>query len=90
MPYLYSVTAGTLPSAFTLSGDGVLSGTASAPGAASFSITVVDALGRTGTAAYTLTIDSAPTCSPTATIAQVQGAGDVSSLKGTRLRFKAS
>jgi len=81
-PYLFSLSAGSLPNGFTLSGDGTLSGTATAPGSASFSVRVIDALGQTATAVYTLTIDAERVCTATATIAQVQGIGDASPLNG--------
>ncbi len=74
-PYTFAVSAGTLPDNFHLTADGILSGTATASGNASFSVTAIDASGQMATAAYTLTVDAAPTCSATATIAQVQGAG---------------
>ncbi|MFL6450843.1 MAG: lamin tail domain-containing protein [Bryobacteraceae bacterium] len=87
-PYLYSVTAGSLPTGFVLSPDGMLSGRAATAGTAEFSVTATDALGETGTAAYTLRIDATPTCNPTATIAQVQGPGDVSPLNGTTVTIQ--
>ncbi len=87
-PYLFSVTTGSLPANFVLTSDGLLSGTASASGTASFSVTATDSLGQAGTASYTLTVDASPTCSPTATIAQVQGPGDISPLNGTTVTIQ--
>lgn len=56
-PPTFAVTAGTLPAGVTLNATtGVLSGTPSAAGAYSFTITATDAYGNSGSAAYTLTI----------------------------------
>jgi hypothetical protein len=41
-PYTYARTAGTLPAGLTLSTTGVISGTPTAPGASSFTVTVTD------------------------------------------------
>jgi hypothetical protein len=51
---VYTVTTGTLPAGFTLSAAGVISGTATTPGTASFTVTVTDTNGCTGTANYTI------------------------------------
>ncbi|TNJ32881.1 autotransporter domain-containing protein [Arenimonas terrae] len=57
-PYGYAVTAGTLPAGLNLAADGTLSGTPTAPGASSFTVTSTDALGFTASLAYTLTVDA--------------------------------
>jgi hypothetical protein len=41
-PYTYSLTAGSLPAGLTLSAGGTISGTPTAPGASSFTVTVTD------------------------------------------------
>jgi hypothetical protein len=53
-PYTYAVTAGTLPPGLTLTSAGVLSGTPTAFGTFTFTVTSTDALGFTGTRVYTL------------------------------------
>ncbi len=57
-PYVFSATG--LPSGFTLSGSGALSGTASAPTTISFQVQVNDSTGLTSSSAYSLTIHQAP------------------------------
>ncbi len=63
-PYTYAVTAGALPAGTSLSSSGVLSGTPTAAGSFSFTITATDhSTGSgpfTGSKAYTLTVN-APT-----------------------------
>jgi hypothetical protein len=51
-PYTYAVTGGALPTELNLSAGGVISGTSTATGAASFTITATDAVGCTGSASY--------------------------------------
>ncbi len=59
-PYTYMVTAGSLPSGLTFnSSTGQISGVPTALSNASFTVTVTDQLGFSGTAAYTLKV-SAP------------------------------
>jgi subtilase family serine protease len=55
-PYGYSVTSGALPGGLSLSAGGALSGTPSASGSTSFTVTATDANGCTGSQAYSLTI----------------------------------
>ena len=56
-PYLYSITAGGLPSGVTMTNAGVISGTPNVmPGTFNFTVRSTDSLGCTGTLAYTLTI----------------------------------
>jgi hypothetical protein len=54
-PYTYAVTVGTLPTGLTLSSSGLLSGTSVAEGPIAFTVTVTDALGNTGTKAFSVT-----------------------------------
>jgi len=55
-PYTFTVTAGALPGGLTLDGNGVLSGTPTASGNFSFTVTAMDANGELGTKNYNLTI----------------------------------
>jgi hypothetical protein len=58
-PYGYSVTAGALPSGLAIGGStGAITGTPTANGDFTFTITATDANGGTGSAAYTLKIKS--------------------------------
>jgi Ice-binding-like/Putative Ig domain/IPTL-CTERM motif len=62
VPYTFAVTSGSLPPgspAFTLTSAGVLSGTPTASGTSTFTITATDANGCTGLMPYTLTINAA-------------------------------
>jgi hypothetical protein len=74
-PYMFSVTAGSLPGGLTLLPTGSLTGTPTTPGNFSFTVTATDANGCTGTAAYTLTINCPtitlnPPSLPNATVTQ--------------------
>ena len=55
-PYSFSVTAGTLPPGMVLGPTGALSGTPTAAGNFSFTITASDAHGQTGSRPYTMTV----------------------------------
>ncbi len=55
-PYTYAVTSGALPGGLSLSAGGALSGTPTASGSTSFTVTATDANGCTGSQAYSLTI----------------------------------
>ena len=59
-PYSFAVTTGALPAGMTLSSAGSLSGTPTAGGTFSFTVTATDANLNTGTQAYTWTVN-APT-----------------------------
>ena len=52
----FAVTAGALPTGLTLSSTGVLSGTATAAGTYTFTVTATDAAGVTGERAYTVVV----------------------------------
>lgn len=54
--YAWSLTSGTLPNGLTLAPTGLISGTPSANGAATFSAQVADSLGFTATRQFTLVI----------------------------------
>ena len=58
-PYTYAVTAGTLPAGLSLSAAGVLSGTPSADGSYSFTVTATDAGSNTGARAYAMDVAEA-------------------------------
>ena len=63
-PYTWSVSSGTLPDGITLDDDtGKLSGTPTAAGTSSFTITVTDAHSQTATQATSLTIIAGPSLS---------------------------
>lgn len=73
-PYTFAVTGGTLPAGLSLSSAGVLSGTPTAGGSFSFTVTATDANGFTASRAYTVTISAAaialnPATVPGATLA---------------------
>ena len=55
-PYTWSLASGALPAGLTLSTAGVISGTPTTAGTASFTARATDSAGRTGTKALTLTI----------------------------------
>ncbi|WP_053253257.1 putative Ig domain-containing protein [Ensifer adhaerens] len=59
-PYSYSLTSGALPAGFSVAADGTLSGTPTAAGSTSFTITATDAYGASGSATYALVINAAP------------------------------
>ena len=66
-PYSFTVTAGALPAGVTLSTGGVLSGTPTAGGNFSFTVTVTDAVSQSASQAFSLSV-SAPTIGATTTI----------------------
>jgi hypothetical protein len=70
-PYSFAVPAGTVPAGLTLTAQGVLSGTPTATGTTSFTVTVTGAGGCTGTRSYTLTITCAPVTFAPTTLPQV-------------------
>jgi Synergist-CTERM protein sorting domain-containing protein len=55
-PYTWSITSGGLPAGLTLAPNGVLSGTPTVTGTASFAVTVTDALSATDQRNYTLQV----------------------------------
>jgi hypothetical protein len=63
-PYTFAVTGtGSLPTGLTLSSGGLLSGTPTAAGTYSFTVTATDAYGCTGTRTYTLAVVNPPVIS---------------------------
>jgi hypothetical protein len=57
-PYAFAVTSGALPTGLTLSEGGVLSGTPTAGGAFTFTVTVTDTYGCSASRTYTIAISS--------------------------------
>ncbi|MDO8184975.1 Ig domain-containing protein [Conexibacter sp. JD483] len=53
-PLTWAITAGRLPEGLTLSADGVVSGSATAPGESGFTVTVTDAVGTRATRELTI------------------------------------
>ena len=66
-PYTFAVTGGTLPAGLTLAATGVISGTATAAGTYTITVTVKDAVGNTASQAYTLTVNSVSVTPPAVT-----------------------
>jgi hypothetical protein len=64
-PYTFSLASGVLPAGLSLAASGELTGTPTAPGNASFAVTVSDANGRTGTQSFTLDVYTLPTLTTT-------------------------
>lgn len=58
--FTWARTAGTLPTGLTLSSAGLLSGTPTAGGTFSFTVTATDGAGRTGSKAMSVTVAAAP------------------------------
>lgn len=58
-PYSYAVTSGSLPTGLSLSSAGVISGTPSGTGTSTFTITVTDANGFTGSQSFQIIVASA-------------------------------
>ncbi|HVB93346.1 MAG TPA: Ig domain-containing protein, partial [Acidimicrobiales bacterium] len=59
-PYIWSVSAGSLPAGLTLNGaTGIISGTPTGSGSSTFTVTLTDASGRTANQNYTLKVASA-------------------------------
>jgi len=67
-PYTWSIASGSLPSGFTLTSGGVLTGTPSVATTASFTVQVTGNDGLSSTSVFSLTINPAPT-PPTITLA---------------------
>jgi len=59
-PYAFAISAGALPGGMTLASNGNLSGAPSMAGSYAFTIRATDALGFTGTRAYTMTVADRP------------------------------
>jgi hypothetical protein len=68
--FTFAITAGTLPSGLSLATGGALSGTPTAAGSSTFTVTATDSGGFTGSLSYTLTINTA---TPTIGVADAGG-----------------
>jgi hypothetical protein len=64
----FSVTSGSLPAGLSLDASGAISGTPSAAGASTFTVTVKDNGGRSASKDYTITIDPPPITFTTASL----------------------
>ena len=85
-PYTYAVTGGALPGGLTLSTGGSLSGTPTASGTFSFTVTATDSTAptpQTGSQAFSLTINPAPSITTTTLPATTVGAAYSQFLAGT-------
>ncbi|HEX3841824.1 MAG TPA: putative Ig domain-containing protein [Acidimicrobiales bacterium] len=83
-PYVWSVTAGSLPAGLTLNAaTGVISGTPTGSGPASFTVTLTDANGKTDTKSYAPTILAAPAITTTTLPSSEVGAPYSQTLAGT-------
>jgi len=73
-PYTFAVTGGSLPPGLSLSSAGVLSGTATAGGSFSFTVTATDSHSITGSQGYSLTVNAATiTVKPSSLLAATAG-----------------
>jgi len=82
-PYTLAVTGGSLPSGLSLNpSTGLLSGTPTAGGTTSFTVTVTDQNGQTSTRTYTLLIAAPPQVITTALPGAVQGNGYAAQVEG--------
>jgi len=59
-PFVFALTAGSLPTGLVLSAGGVISGTPTATGSFNFTVGVTDANGCTGSQAYTVNVQAIP------------------------------
>ena len=84
-PVSYQLTGGSLPDGLTLGANGIISGTPTTNAGSPYSITVeaTDGVGKKASKTFSLTVNPAPVCNPTHTIAQVQGSGLISPLLGS-------
>ena len=81
-PYSYALSGGTLPAGLTLSSSGVISGTPSAGGTSSITVTVTDQNGQTSTRTYALTVANPPQITTSALPAGVQNNGYAAQVQG--------
>ena len=82
-PFAWSVSSGALPAGISLSADGVLSGTPTATGTASFTVKVTDANGQSATQATSITISAGVSTTFAAPPAAVKGAPYSTTLTAT-------
>ncbi|MGB9031388.1 MAG: putative Ig domain-containing protein, partial [Acidobacteriaceae bacterium] len=84
-PYTYSVTTGALPAGLALSTAGAITGTPTAGGSFSFTVTAKDSGSFTGTQNYTLTVNA-----PTITLTPPAGSLSVTTNSAFSQTFTAS
>jgi uncharacterized protein YhjY with autotransporter beta-barrel domain len=84
-PYTYAVTSGSLPAGLTLNTSiGVISGTPTTAGTASFTVGATDSHGNTGSQAYSINIGVAPlTVNPATLPAATQGTAYSQTITGS-------
>ncbi len=70
-PYTFSATG--LPSGLSISSSGLITGTPTASGTVTYTVTVTDKAGNKGTFQCTITVTSKPTCPTCVSITAVQG-----------------
>ncbi len=75
-PFIYSITAGSLPAGLTLSGTGAISGSPTSGGTASFTVTASDGI-CTGSRSYTLDVPVGNISGSTLEDTDGDGIGDV-------------
>lgn len=66
--YAFAVTAGSVPAGMTLSSTGLLSGTPTSGGTFNFTVGATDAVGFTGSRAYSMTVNAPPIVMAPATL----------------------
>lgn len=82
-PFTFAVTAGALPNGLTLASTGELTGTPTAAGSYTFTISGTDSIGCTGSVSYTLSVVGGPT---TTTLT----ASQTTAVYGSTITFTAS
>jgi hypothetical protein len=76
-PYTFAISGGSLPSGFSLSSAGVLSGNTSDANSFNFTVTITDVNGCSGTQAYSLTVTQSSCAAITVTTNADSGAGSL-------------
>lgn len=89
-PYTISLATGVLPSGFSLSSAGLLSGTPDAPGTFNFTVRATDANGFTGDQAYSLVVSQTLTTTTLVSSLNPSNAGDPVTFIATVSTFGSS
>lgn len=58
-PYTFAITAGALPTGMSMTSGGIISGTCSTPATYTFTVTVTDVNGYTGSQSFSITVSAA-------------------------------
>lgn len=87
-PYTYAVTSGALPAGLALSSGGVLSGTPSAAGTSTFTVTGTDSASHTGSQSYLVTVSAvtiilSPATVPNGTVGTAYNSTTITASGGT-------